>query len=358
MALLYKSDWDETKERFHAWWAGETFGRSALEVRAPRDDVTDEEPPRAPDTPLQRWTDLDYIAALNDYRHRRTFFGGEAFPVWSGGYPGHTAIATFLGCEIALDMHTGWWYPVLNDEEWRVEDLRLNEDHTFYRFQISLLQRAVEEAEGRSIPSIGAFGGTGDTLAAVRGTDRLLFDVLDRPDLVRETELHLAHMWNEVYQAFYDIISPAAEGSTCWFRLWAPGKFYATQNDFSYMISPKTWRDVFLPALEVQLDFLDYAIHHVDGIEAFAHVPTLCELPRLQAIQILPGAGKPSPLHYMDVLKQVQAAGKNLHITIPSSEVETALRELSARGLFLRTTCETESEARDLLRRAETWSHD
>ena len=358
MSLVYKPDWEEAKERFCAWWAGEAIGRCGLAVSAPRDDVPDEEPPLAPEDPVQRWTDLDYIAALNDYGHRRTFFGGEAFPSWNGGFPGHTAIPTFLGCRVTLQMRTGWWDPFLTDASWRIEDIRLNESDRYYKFQIDLLRRAAQEAKGKSIPAVGAFGGTGDTLAAIRGSNRLLYDVLDQPDLVRETEIHLAHMWNDVYQRFYDIVHPAAGGSTCWFRLWAPGKFYASQNDFSYMISPKMFEDLFLPALEVQLAYLDYSVYHVDGIAAFCHVPTLCDLPRLQALQILPGAGKPSPLHFMDVLKQVQAAGKNLHISIPCTEVREALRHLRARGLFIATSCRTESEARQLLRDAERWSHD
>jgi hypothetical protein len=94
----------------------------------------------------------------------------------------------------------------------------------------------------------------------------------------------------------------------------------------------------------------------VDGVSAFVHVPLLCELPRLQALQILPGAGKPSPLHYMDTLKYVQKAGKNLHISIPCGEVETALAELSARGLFIATSCETEAAAKELLEQAKKWS--
>ena len=358
MSLLYKPDWDETKERFMAWWAGEPLGRAAIAVTAPRDGLPGEPPPVAPTDPIQRWTDLDYIAALNDYGHRRTFYGGEAFPIWNGGYPGHTAIPAFLGCPTTLDLRTGWWDPILEGAEWRLEDIRLDTDGRWYRFTLELLERAAAEAKGKSIPGVGAFGGCGDTLAALRGSMPLLYDVADRPDLVRDTERFLMDMWVEVYQTFYDIVSPVAGGSTCWFPLWSPGKFYATQNDFSYMISPDMFGELFVPALERQLAYLDHAVYHVDGIEAFRHVPALCELPRLQAIQILPGAGKPSPLHYMDVLKQVQAGGKNLHISIPAAEVETALAELSARGLFLATGCATEAEARDLLAKAEHWSHD
>ena len=118
------------------------------------------------------------------------------------------------------------------------------------------------------------------------------------------------------------------------------------------------FREIFVPALARQLAYLDYAVYHVDGIEAFAHVAALCELPRLQAIQILPGAGKPSPLHYLDVLKQVQRADKNLHITISPEEVRPALQQLSARGLFIGTWARTETEARDLLKLVEAESVD
>ena len=110
--------------------------------------------------------------------------------------------------------------------------------------------------------------------------------------------------------------------------------------------------------IEMQLKYLDYSVYHVDGIGNFNHVDALLELDRLQAIQILPGEGKPSPLHFMDVLKKVQAAGRNLHISIPTREVEHALGELSARGLFIETSCETEEDARDLLKAVEKWSVD
>jgi hypothetical protein len=182
--------------------------------------------------------------------------------------------------------------------------------------------------------------------------------VIERPDDVRRAEELLMDMWCDVYSAFYRITRPVNGGSTGWFSLWAPGKFYAAQNDFSFNIGPKMFRDLFIKVIERQTEFLDYSVYHVDGVNAFHHVDALCELPRLQALQILPGAGKPSPLHYMDVLKKVQAAGKNLHISIPCNEVETALRELSARGLFIATSCKTEAEARDLLKKAEQWSHE
>jgi hypothetical protein len=165
-------------------------------------------------------------------------------------------------------------------------------------------------------------------------------------------------MWIEVYETLYNIVHQTAGSSTCWLRLWSPGRFYAVHNDFSYMISERMFCDLFLPAIERQTQYLDHAVYHVDGVSAFRHVPALLELPRLQAFQILPGAGKPGPLHYLDTLRLVQAAGKNLHITISPHEVEIALDLLSARGLFIEACCETEEQAQALLKDAEKWSHD
>ena len=358
MALLYKEDWAETKQRMIAWWAGENFGRCGLAVTAPRKGRAPA--PTPPDTPEKMWYDLDYWSARNEWEHGRTFYGGEAIPVWNGGYPGNKSHPCFLGCRIDLDFVTGWVHPhpAMAGEAIDCEALRIDGANRNLQFQLALLGRGAAEAKGRSIPGVGAFGGTGDTLACLRGTERLLYDLTDRCDEVRAAELHLIDQWCRLYDRFHAITKDAAEGSTCWFGLWSPGKFYATQNDFSYMISPKSYEEIFLPALLKQLDFLDHSVYHVDGEGGFNHVDLLCRVPKLQGLQILPGAGKPSPLHYLPILKKVQAAGKNLHISIAAGEVKTALTELSARGLFLCTSCKTEDEARDLLKKAERWSSD
>jgi hypothetical protein len=356
VGLVYKPDWDETKERFIAWWSGEYFGRCAIAVTAPRAQRPDVKPPTAPSDPIRRWTDLDYIAALNEHHHAATFYGGEAFPIWSGGYPGHTSIPAFLGCPITLDHTTGWWDPILDDDDWNVTSLSIDTEGRWWKFTLELLDTAATASAGKSIPSTGAFGGAGDTLAALRGTGRLLYDVMDCPERVAAAELHLMRQWCEVYDAFYQIVHPAAQGSTGWFPLWSPGKFYASQCDFSYMISPRMFRELFVPAIEMQTQFLDHSVYHLDGIGAFVHVPALLEIPGIQAIQVGPGAGKPSALHYLDLLRQIQAGGKNLWISLAADEVERALSLLSVRGLFIDTSCGSEEEARALLKAVETWS--
>ena len=359
MGLLYKEDWEEAKQRLLGWWRHEYTGRCALAITAPRRQPPDMPPPPAAATPAQRWYDLDWISRQVDYRLSRTYYGGEAFPVWHAGYSGVSAIPALLGCPTDIDMDTGWWQPILTEpDSLEVRGLRLRPEQENYRFTMSMLERAVREASDKAIPSIGAFGGSGDTLAALRGTQPLLLDCVERPAAVAAAEEYLMDMWCDFYQRCHSIVRGVAEGSTCWFELWSPGKFYAAQNDFSYNIGPEMFRELFLPAIRRQTTFLDHSVYHVDGVNAFRHVDALCTLPVLQAIQILPGAGKPGPLHYIDTLRKVQAAGKNLHITLAPEEVEQALALLSARGLFIHTWAESEDRARQLLRQVERWSVD
>ena len=359
MELLYKEDWVETTERFKTWWAHGYFGRCAIAVHAPRDKPPETPEPPPPRSVEQRWYDLDWISRNVAYQMGRVRYVGEAFPVWSAGYAGCDALPAILGCETRLDMRTGWWEPTLTDPELLdASGLAPLKDSKAYQFAMRRLRRAAAEARGKSIPSIGAFGGSGDTLAGLRGTERLLYDCVERPDAVKAAERRLMDIWCEFYDESYALLKDVSGGSTCWFPLWAPGKFYAAQNDFSFNIGPEMFQELFLPAIRRQTEFLDYSVYHVDGVNAFVHVDALCALPRLNAIQILPGAGKPDPLHYLDVLRKVQAAGKNLHISLPPGRVETALRELSARGLFIQTCAGSEAEAWELLRLAERLSVD
>jgi len=361
MELLYKPDWEEAKERYKLWWSHEYFGRCAIAVSSPKAGLREWKPPASPENINDRWFDLHYIAANNTYSWKNVFYGGEAFPAWDQGYPGWASLSSFMGSPIELGQTTGWHSPIMDKgllTDHNYKDLKIDRENKWWKLTLQMLEFSSSFTKGKALSEIGAFGGSGDTLASLRSTEKLLYDVMDCPEYVGEFDRHLMKLWMDAYDEFYTITRESAEGSTCWFRLWSPGKFYAVQNDFSYMLSPRTFIDVFIPTIEMQTHFLDHSVYHVDGVRAFAHVPALCELPRLQAIQILPGEGKPSPLYYMDVLKYVQSRGKNLHITISADQVEHALESLSARGLFISTVSTGEEEAKTILRNCEKYSRD
>jgi hypothetical protein len=360
MELLYKPDWEVTKKRLVAWWAHEDIGRCALAVTAEKKDAPHIAPPPLPGKVGDRWIDFDYQRALQEYNMQRTFYGGEAIPVWNPG-DNWIHMAGFLGCPIELRDDTGWPGTILEKGDLTGFDYRkitIDPDKQWWKFSVKMHHQAVEAARGKSIPGIQALGGCADTLAQLRGTQQLLLDVMDCPGYVRDFDQYLMKQWNEVYEKFYQITREGAEGSTTWpsTNVWAPGRFYFPMCDFSYMISTKMYTDLFLPSIEMQVNYLDYSLYHLDGVRAFAHIDVILALSKLNGVQVVPGDGKPNALHYMDLLKKIQRAGKNLWISLPPEDVETALENLSAKGLFINTSCETEEEARNLIIKAEKLS--
>ena len=343
-------------ERYRAWWAHEDFGRAGIWVWASTNQNDGKSRPDFPPVVEDRWTDLDFIKRRMDYDLEHTYYGGDTFPIWNAGYPGWDSVAVFCGCDVTLAENTGWQHPIIAEGDlasYNPQDIRIDPDNKWYKMSKVFRKFAAEQSAGKAIVTTAAFGGCGDTLAAMRTSEQLLLDVIDDPDTVLAFEMRMMELWCQHYDERHADYQAVRPGSAGWYALWSPGKFYATQCDFAYMISPKDFERCFLPAIDMQTRFLDHSVHHVDGVGNFNHVDALCSLPHLQAIQILPGAGKPSPLAYPDVLKKVQQAGKNLHISIPPQEVKTALDMLSSRGLFIETWAGSEEDAEALVRCVE-----
>ena len=347
--LLFKPDWGEAKQRLRAWWNCEKLDRCLLTVTAPRSGPVGLISPKRPDSIEESWTDLDYLTAVNEDEHRATFFGAEAVPVWCPRYPGHATMPTFYGCPFTLGPDTGWHEPILTGEKLDVSGLKVDRTCRWWKWGDELLHRAREESAGKSIPAMHAIFGGGDTLGMLRGTERMLYDLMDDPTAVRDAELKLMDDWMDVFSHQVGILTRDGGPCTSWFGLWAPGTCYTAQCDVSYGISPASFRECFVPAIRKQTDFLDYALYHVDGVGAFPFVDELAKVEGIRALQILPGAGKPSPLHYLDVLQKVQRLGKGLHISIPPGEVESALNLLSSRGLCIATWADSEEQARAII---------
>ena len=359
MELLYKPDWEETKQRMAAWWAHEDFGRAAIAVVAQKSGVNYDELAPLPPKKDDWWVDFDYLHAIHEYRMQTTYFGGEAIPIWNTG-DGWINIAGFVGCPVTMKEETGWVDPILTNGELTGYDYHkvvIEPGNPWWKFSLKVHQFAAEEARGKSIPALQALGGAADTLAAIRGTQNLSLDVMDCPEYVAEFDLYLMKQWIEVHDKFYSIIQDSAQGSTTWSNyLWAPGRFYFPMCDFSYMISTKMFTRLFLPSIEMQVNYLDYSLYHLDGEGAFKHLDVLLALPKLNGFQIVPGDGKPTAVHYMDMLKKIQRAGKNLQLLLPPEDIETALDNLSSQGLYITTRCNTEEEARNLLKKVEKLS--
>ena len=66
--------------------------------------------------------------------------------------------------------------------------------------------------------------------------------------------------------------------------------------------------------LLAELDWLPASMYHLDGPGALRHLDRLLQMDKLKGVQWVYGAGQPSARYWLDVLKKIQAAGKNIQV--------------------------------------------
>ncbi len=123
------------------------------------------------------------------------------------------------------------------------------------------------------------------------------------------------------------------------------------------MLSPEMFDRFVVPELDVHGQEHNALWYHLDGGDAKQHLPRLLSLPYLRVIQYTPAPGEPDngPDH-LEMYKQIQAAGRIVHVELPWQNVEPLVRELDPALLMLHTSCPSRDEGERLLEQSVAWS--
>ena len=355
-------DWSECRRHFEAWWNLQQADRPTVAFWAPRDKpLPGPAAPPDPEAAERRYLDAAYISARAECFLRENRLFGDAFPHVDVDL-GPGSMALYLGSEPGFSRETVWFHPLpdlLTDPE-SVDLPRFDPDNRWWRTHLELIRRAVDFAEGRWLVTVPDLVENIDILAALRGAQNLLVDLYDRPQWVRAWLRRLDDLYFEYFDRIYDMVK-GADGSNAYtaFWVWAPGRMAKIQCDFSAMIGPDMFAEFVLPGLVNQCSRLDYAVYHLDGPEALCHVPHLCSIPGLNAIQWTPGAGNPGTGDpcWFDMYHQVLDAGKGLLLMGPQEpQARQVAREFGTRGIYMFfNPLGSESEGEDLMRRIYDW---
>ncbi|NQU42407.1 hypothetical protein HQ520_03925 [bacterium] len=324
--LLYRQDFDAVRQRLSAWWKGEDIGRPILLLTAPCEDALE----NIPAMPRPEGYLTDYSTSNFDYRlnqiarcglHRH--FLGEAMPA-SMPCLGPNCLALYLGCRGVEQPGTVWFEPFLqnlNNIQFKVDP-----DNFYWKFNLRLIAESVRLGQGKFLTPFPDLIEGLDALAAMRGSQELLFELLTEPEKVKQCLDQITGLYFHYYDRIYDLVKDDQGGSHFW--MWAPGRFAKLQCDISAMLSPEMFREFMEPVLRTMTARLDFALYHWDGPGATVHHDSLLSLPDLHVIQWTPGAGAQStsdprwwPLYHKTI-----EAGKAIYIGISSLEEARTLK--------------------------------
>ena len=338
---------DTLARRFASFWLCENE-TALMSVTCIRDGChfIQKEPADTSQQTLYRWyMDAEEVYKRNITRIENTFFGGDAFPVITPhfGTAGHAKY--FRGCQYQFANETVWYFPSLEDgtlPEYQSENSILS-------LELSCLRQLCEHGTGNYLVAQPDNCGTIDALAHLRGSDRLLVDMLENPAWVQSCTRKIMEGYFDSSRKFYEASQENNFGgcSHGWMQLWADGTVQQLQGDLSVMISPAMFETFVLPELEEACNWLDYSIYHFDGQEQIRHLNMLLSIRNLNAIQWTHVAGQPETTEFIPVFRRIQSAGKGLVLFPESTQQAKALLEnLNPQGLYLITQADNEAEAK------------
>jgi 5-methyltetrahydrofolate--homocysteine methyltransferase len=334
--------WESVRQNYTAWWRGE-LDRPLVSV-----SVADRAAGgRDLSSFLTNWpqdmSDDELVSAVEE-RFSRCRFYGDAFPHFFVNY-GPGVAAAFAGARVRPAPETAWFEPSSHSP---LADIRiaLDRKNAWWRRVRHVTEVLARHLGDRIQISITDIGGNLDILASLRGTDELLLEVVEQPAEVDRCRREITRMWLEVFDELYALIQPHCSGCVPWAPTWAPGPTYMLQSDFSYMISPKMFKEFVLPDLEACCDHLDYSFYHLDGVGELPHLDRLLSIPNLHGIQWVPGAGKPAPSEWPEVLDRIRSAGKLVQLYITPEQAGKIVRRHGGKGFYLQLDSANVTDAR------------
>jgi len=354
--VKWKPDWHEAGENLTQWWKR---GGPALCVTAPRRQPAEDIPkPAEPDDIGVRWTNQKFRCSLAEHLMANTFLGGEAFPFFNTQI-GPGSLGTFLGAEPHFAPTTVWYEPCISDPD-TFGPIRFDPDgNKWWEAHLALIDEGLRRARGRYLVGMPDLIENLDTLAAMRGTQALLLDLVERPAWVHDRLAEINEAFFAAFDLIYKKIRDEQGGNAFGFLyLWGPGKTAKVQCDLSAMISPQMFDDFVVPHLSVQCDWLDYSMYHLDGSNAAQHLDSLLAIESLDAIEFTPEPGKPgggSPKWY-DLYRRIKEGGKAVQaIGVKPDEVVPLLDAVGPEGLFIQTAAPDQAMAERVVAAVELY---
>jgi len=307
MELELKPDFEQARRRWDAFWRSGEQERPILQITVPRPGrkgVQRPYPARPDRDPGPQIEQLLAWAAEYEYL-------AEAVPCYTLEF-GPEHFATFLGAEMYYhpEPHdTGWALPFVRD--WDDAPIELKRDSFYWERTLEFIRAFRARCDGSLLVCAPVLSAGLDVLAAIRGPQELLTDLMDRPQKVQRALADVRRVYGEVIPVLAEALGWTERGSANWQSMYCSGRTSIIQCDFSCMIGRGMFREFALPCLEDEASYYDAVTYHLDGPQAAHHLEALCAMPGIDVIQYVPVPSETRE-HVESVYEGALALGKGI----------------------------------------------
>ena len=228
MDCLWKENWEETKEHFRSWWKQDGLLVNGGHCHALQNSISHESitaPSEKADLE-ERCSNVEWRAQSNHFELSNKNFPLDCLPVTNANYgPGN--LANFLGSKSGFDNNTIWFYPTIEDElePEKLSPFKFDQNNKWWQIIEETLRLNVKMGKGKYLTGCPDLVENIDVLASLRDSQKLLMDMIERPEWIEEKVMEINQVWFEAYSRIYDIIKGDDGSSAFWaFSLWGEGK--------------------------------------------------------------------------------------------------------------------------------------
>ncbi|MGB9677316.1 MAG: hypothetical protein ACPLZ9_01745 [Candidatus Ratteibacteria bacterium] len=333
--LKYKEDFEKARRYWDAFWEGEIIDRPLIIASFPKNKIVN-----AP--PYLSGIDGYYEKAVIQFEQfcENTIFFAESIPSLCISFGPDTISYFVKGGEknIRIKSQTAWIEPFVDN--WNnFEKIKIDKKSKWYKKFIGFYKYVSEKGNGKFLLQMPDFHTHLDLLRAIRGSENLCIDLIERPDFIKKILEKIKNIFVDIYNEIYNLTGMKRWGTIGWIPFYSRKKFAVIQCDFICMISPEMFRKFALPYIEYEAEFLDHSIFHLDGPGALKHLDDLLSIKKINAIQWVPGAGNKPHIYWIELFKKIINAGKSV-IIYPFSfeEIKTFHKELGHEKIVYQPT--------------------
>jgi hypothetical protein len=352
--LESKPDFNQAMKRIYAWYEQAVIDRPPVRFtrhNAEFEDVDNIWKPEWREL-KDKWFDEEYQLEKFMTQVRGKRYQGETFPVFWPNL-GPVVSAAFYDCPIEFGDVTSWSLPLLKDYD---QPLVFDWNNPYLKKLESMTRIGLEHCKGKFLVGYSDLHGGMDVLAALRGTEPLLWDLVDNPDAFTPALDQITDDFLRVYDYFDDMLKAAGQPSVTWMGVPSFGKMHIPSCDFAFMISSKQFVRYQLDLNRREMAHMDYNVYHVDGKGVARHIDLILGLPNLHAIQWVQGMGDDTPImQWVPLIKRIQAAGKSVMVDLTHDELEDFIAAVRPEGILLTMASVDEEEERAILKRVAQW---
>ncbi len=252
------------------------------------------------DTPLEGV--LDKYAARPRWQEP-----GDRVPAVSLNY-GTSFLPALAGAGYEHDGYTSWCVPVgVGAEELHIPEL--DRDRPLWRSYERKLRALVEAGIEDALVTVDAMSGPMEMLLGLLGAERLLLDMFDVPEAVRQRARECTALWKQVFEAKWEILGRPQ--GTVGFGVYVPGRSCLHTEDAMALAGAEQFERFFRePVREIAACLETSFIHtHSAGIRCY---PGLATVEELDGVEMSNDPNGPPLEQLIEAGVRFQQAGKSV----------------------------------------------